>query len=33
MRQGYEVEALAKEYLEKYILKTGEKLISQKNLH
>jgi hypothetical protein len=30
MKQGYEVEALAKEYLEKYILKPDEDLIFQK---
>lgn len=30
MKQGYEVEALAKEYLEKYILKQDEDLIFQK---
>jgi len=29
MKQGYEVEALAKEYLEKYLLKPGEDLIFQ----
>jgi uncharacterized protein DUF2779 len=30
MKQGYEVEALAKEYLEKYVLKPSEELIFQK---
>jgi hypothetical protein len=30
MKQGYEVEALAKEYVEKYILKPDEDLIFQK---
>jgi hypothetical protein len=30
MRQGYEVEALAKEYIEKYVLKPDENLIFQK---
>jgi len=30
MKQGYEVEALAKEYLEKYVLKPDEDLIFQK---
>jgi len=30
MKQGYEVEALAKEYLEKFVLKPEENLIFQK---
>jgi len=30
MKQGYEVEALAKEYLAKYVLKPDEDLIFQK---